>query len=113
MLNYFVMFLVGTLAAARVTRLIVEDDFPPAVAVRNFIDSRFPAKWATLFHCPFCMGFWVSLMNLTWAWFWPSSAWWFVNLAFAGAYVIAWIVYNDQGFALVHEYKNHEHEDEG
>lgn len=108
--TYFVAFVVGVLGAARLTRLVTEDDFPPMMAMRDAVDNRLPAKWAKLVHCPFCFGFWAALLNLTAAWFSElHPVWWFINLAFGSSYIVAWLVFNDMGIVLVHENKDHNH----
>lgn len=55
---------VGVVGAARVTRLITYDDFPPIVALRIWYESHVPEAWGKLVHCPWCMGPWVTLVAL-------------------------------------------------
>jgi hypothetical protein len=53
--------ILGLLAVARVTRLIVEDRV--LVGLRQWVVRRWgeDGKMAYLFHCPWCMSIWVSL----------------------------------------------------
>ena len=50
------------LAAFRVTRLLVADEFPPVAAPREWITRRFgpDSSVAYLVHCPWCTGAYVS-----------------------------------------------------
>lgn len=93
------------LGAVSITRLIVSDTFPPVAKLRQRFLSRFPfagyvsnkpfpAKYqqmmtsnrsyvaqqdswlGALIHCPYCIGFWVSLaVVVAWA-AWPTVALW-------------------------------------
>lgn len=50
------------LATARVTRSLVFDDFPPTMRIRAWWDLKTgDSAWNELFHCPYCMGFWIAL----------------------------------------------------
>lgn len=89
-------FIVGTLAVARVTRLVVDDDFPPVVWLRERYAGWAGERWGTLVECPFCLGFWIALADTAWAFgaelHWT---WWAVNITFASAYVAAMITVRD------------------
>lgn len=58
------LFILLTLTAYRVTRLIALDDLPPLVAVRDrfteVVSRRHGADWASGIGCAWCSGFWVS-----------------------------------------------------
>jgi hypothetical protein len=56
------LFLVLALAAFRITRLLVADEFPPVAAVRERVTRRFggDSSPAYLVHCPWCTGVYVS-----------------------------------------------------
>lgn len=81
-------------SAARITRLITFDAFPPAAWVRTIWDRLTnDGDWALLFHCPYCMSFWVTIA-LTW-WGYAVSwdtAWWLTNSVFGGSYLAAILV---------------------
>lgn len=55
-------FILLTLAAYRLTRVIVEDQWPPTDWLRNKVDERFgkTSSWSTLVHCPWCAGVYVT-----------------------------------------------------
>lgn len=67
--------LVDALAAYRLTRLVVEDSFPPLRTRIDRIVARHSSEepdgeggvvihqdaWAELLTCPYCVSFWVSL----------------------------------------------------
>lgn len=95
--DYLLAALVGTLSAARITRLITWDKFPPAMWVRDMWDRITNENdWALLFHCPWCMGFWVSVAVLAAGeWSDYNRWWWLVNVAFGLSYVAAFIVTHD------------------
>lgn len=89
--EWVVAFLVGTLTVARVTRLVVDDDWPPvAWARRKWDEKTNTSSWNPLPHCPFCVSPYVAAADLTWAWLTDlQGAWWFVNVLLAGAYLAA------------------------
>jgi Protein of unknown function (DUF1360) len=110
-------FIVGVLAVARLTRLLVDDDWPPIVWVRDkYLDAlvrlfhadgtndeaaRKAHDWYQLVECPFCASTWFALANLGLAW-WSYNGdgqldwwWWLPNLWFAGMYLAAMINVRD------------------
>lgn len=72
------LLLLDVLAAYRLTRLVVADTFPPVAALRDRIVTKHttikpapapqtghveePDAWAELVQCPWCCGFWCSLI---------------------------------------------------
>lgn len=96
---YYALALVTlVLSAARITRLLVADEFPPSIWLRMRWDTvTKDGKWALLLHCPWCMGpyisgliaLWAYLSNLHWTW-------WVFNAFFALGYVTSWIVFHDE-----------------
>jgi len=96
-LEWTAAFVVGALAVGRVTRLLVEDNFPPIAWWREAYQKRVTrGAWGDLATCPFCMAPWVGLADLAWGWFTElQPAWWFVNLWFAVAYLAAMVVVRD------------------
>lgn len=91
---------VGTVAAARLTRLVVNDDFPPVVKFRVWWDGRVRGLWNKLVHCPFCFSFWATCFVMFTAWlcdyFGVQLIWWIVMGALAASYVSAWLVFHDE-----------------
>jgi hypothetical protein len=82
--------LVGIIATGRMTRLIVDDDWPPIVWLREKYVMAVPAAWAELAMCGFCVAPWVALPNLLIGWASDLAFWWWLpNLWFAGAYAAA------------------------
>lgn len=66
---------VVTLASARVTRLLRFDEITrplrTAVARRSGADGW----WSYLFHCHWCLGFWVSAATVAPFLIWPTNRW--------------------------------------
>lgn len=107
-LTLLAAFILGTIAVARATRLVVHDPWPPILWARlRWLTwtGQTPAreKWADLFTCPFCFAPYAAAVNLTWVllagleWgpFW-SSAWWVVNVWAAAAYLAPMLVLRDE-----------------
>src|ERR1044072_6033248 len=88
---------VTVMSAARITRLITYDDFPPAMWVRDAWDRLTDnGPWALLFHCPYCMGFWVTIGVTLWGWLsgW-HTAWWVTNSICGASYCAAIVMVHD------------------
>lgn len=90
-------------SAARLTRLVVHDDFPPVRAFREWVLDKFePSPWTLLVVCPFCVSFWITLAVFglapsphdTWYAEW-SYLWWWINGALAMSYVVGEVVFRD------------------
>lgn len=90
--------IIGTLSAARLTRLITQDSFPPAVWLRiKWDDLTGESGWNTLFHCHWCMAPWMTLPIGVWGWLSDLHiSWWVFNGWLAAAYVVAMIVERDE-----------------
>ena len=59
-------FAVGVLSAARLTRLVMHDSFPPAVWFRiKWDDVTEDNGWNPLFHCHWCLSPWMTLIILS------------------------------------------------
>jgi hypothetical protein len=95
--------IVGVVGAARLTRVLTIDDYPPTVAIRIWWDTiTKDGPWAKLVHCPWCAGPWFTLAALVsflvsflhpalgWAW-WIFWGW------LALSYFTSQYVYFDQG----------------
>jgi carbon starvation protein CstA len=97
--------LVTVVAAARLTRLLVQDTFPPVRWLRDRWDVLTEGStWNMLMHCHWCMGAWTTLLvggsGLLSGF---HTVWWVVAGWFAAMYVVSWLVHNDEGFVIVKE----------
>lgn len=91
----FVLF-----ASVRITRAITLDKITDPL--REWVIRRNGADgwWTYLFHCPWCVGFWVSLpaaAALWWLggmWMWVALPWYFGATAvwFTLAYLTGWVI---------------------
>lgn len=95
---WIVAFVVGTLSAGRITRLIVHDDFPPVVWLRiKWDDKTDGSGWNKLLHCHWCFSMWAAAPIGIWAWLSNlHTSWWVFNAIMAAAYVAPMIVERDQ-----------------
>lgn len=93
--------LVGTLFVARLTRLVVDDDFPPMNWLRSWYVRHSNADWGGLVACPFCISFWIAVVTTLVSWLSLNGDgrldwwWWAGTTPFAAAYVAAMIVVRD------------------
>jgi hypothetical protein len=85
--------IVGTLGVARMTRLVVDDDYPPMAWFRRKWDAAFNRSgWVELVHCPFCTSPYLAAATIAWAvlsdlhW-----TWWLFHGWLAVAYVAAMV----------------------
>lgn len=87
---------VGVASAARLTRLVVDDTWPPVVWLRGWYLSWARPDWHDLVQCAFCSAPWATLGVLGWAvvsdlhW-----TWWLFNGWLAAAYAAAMVVVRD------------------
>jgi hypothetical protein len=89
-------FIVGVLAVTRMTRLLVDDDFPPTLWLRKEYLRRTNEAWGLLVECPWCMSVWVTLIDLGWAWISDLHwTWWLANTWFAVAWLAAFLNLRD------------------
>jgi len=90
------------LGAGRITRAIYHDDFPPSIWFRVKWDLLTEnSSWNLLFHCPWCLSFWVTGGLIGWfalgflaPWIWWT--WWIVVGWFALAYLVPMIIVRDE-----------------
>jgi hypothetical protein len=83
-----VAFIVGVLGTARITRLLVDDDWPPVEWLRQ--------RWEGLAECPFCAAPWVALAETATAWAWDLPWWWWAgNVWMGGSYLASMLVARD------------------
>ncbi len=94
---------IGVLAVARVVRLVVDDDYPPMVRVREWYVGRAPLDWQPLMECPWCCAPYIALPAVLWfasLFAWPGATWnlylwWILNGWAAVAWAAAWINLRD------------------
>ena len=89
---------VGVVATARFTRLVVSDSFPPIVRIRMGWDRLTrDGSWSELAHCPWCFAPYATAANLAAAILSDlHPAWWIVNGWLAASYAASWIVFHDE-----------------
>jgi len=93
---------VAVIGAARLTRLITHDAFPPVVWFRMWWEDHTPESWHLLVHCPWCMGPWMFLVAigtffLTFLAPWLAYTWWIFYVWMAGSYLVSQYVHFDEG----------------
>ena len=93
---------VGVLGVGRLTRVIVYDDLPPATWARMQWDRiTKDGPWSKLFHCWWCMSFWVSLVCIGWFLLIDVGpffqwSWWIFWGALALSYLATMIIVRDE-----------------
>lgn len=99
---YLAAIPIAALGIGRLTRLIVHETFPPMAKIRAFWDNATDkSDWNLLFHCHWCMSFWVTVGCALWffigMWvFWIAVAWFIFFGLFALAYLAGMIVERDE-----------------
>lgn len=94
--------LVGVVGVARLTRVIVHDDFPPAVWWRiKWATWTHDGPWAKLFLCWWCLSFWVALVCIGWFLLIDVAAffmwsWWIFWGALALSYAATMLIVRDE-----------------
>ena len=88
---------VGVVAAARLTRLVTKDHWPPmSWARRKYVELTADSEWSVLAECPFCVAPYVVAADLAWALRSDlGKQWWVVNGWLAASYAASWIVVRD------------------
>lgn len=93
---------VAVLGVGRFTRLMVYEDFPPAVAVRVAWDKITEgSSWNKILHCPWCFSVWAAALCIGWfvaglfVW-WLALVWWIIWGLLALAYAAAMVVERDE-----------------
>lgn len=89
-------FVVGALAVARITRLIVDDEFPPVLHVTDWYRLHVSQPWEKLVECPWCVSPYIALIDIIWAW--TSGlhwSWWLGNVWAAVAWIAGWLTVRD------------------
>ena len=89
--------LVVVLSSARLTRLVTYDKFPPVKWLREkYIEATDGSDWQLLAFCPYCAGFWVTLVVVLAGWLsgW-HEVWWLVNGSLGASYLAAMVMVYD------------------
>lgn len=108
---------VTVLSAARLTRLLTIDEFPPIAYFRDIYEKHTEGnRWQALSYCAYCMSPWMTALVVLFGWLCgvygtdpfhsigsgghdPSSgdatAWWIINGIFAASYPAAILVRKD------------------
>lgn len=88
---------VGTLGVARLTRLVVDDDWPVILWFRRMWDRMWKqSPWVALIECPFCVSPYIAAASIAWAvlsdlhW-----SWWLFHGWLAVAYLAAMLNVRD------------------
>lgn len=97
--------LVTLIGSARLTRVIVHDDFPPSMWFRvKFVQlvGGETSPWAKLALCHWCLSFWVTLAAIGSFFLCALSvisafAWWIFWGGLAISYLAAILVHHDEG----------------
>lgn len=92
---------VAVLGVARLTRVAVYDDFPPAVWIRDrWVGLTDGTGWQQLALCWWCLAFWVALLCIAW-WIaaifvvWIAWSWWIFWGALALGYLAPMVIVRD------------------
>jgi len=95
---HYIAVLVGLMACARLTRLLVNDDFPPSVWLRLKWEAwTHNGPWSKLATCLWCAAPYIVAADIAWALL--SSlhwSWWLFNGWMAASYVVSWLVFHDE-----------------
>lgn len=115
MITLLIAAAVITVAAARLTRLVTQDSYPPVAWVRaKWDDLTEDSDWNILLHCHWCLAPWIVLPMMVLGYFalhghrpefHPWHLVWLFALWMALSYVASWIVNNDEGFVVIREGK--------
>jgi len=63
--HLLIAVVVGVVGAARLTRVLTYDDYPPSIAVRVWWQKvTKDGPWAKLVSCPWCAGPWITLIMI-------------------------------------------------
>lgn len=88
---------VGVVSAARLTRLITQDTYPPVVWLRmKWADITNDGPWEKLISCPWCAAPYITAIILAWGLLTDFQvAWWVFNGWLAAAYLASMVVVRD------------------
>lgn len=94
-----IVLIVGS---ARLTRVLVHDDFPPSVWVRMQWDRiTNDGPWSKLVHCWWCASAWITWIALGWGvagYFvpWIAWTWWVFWGGLAASYLATMVIVRDE-----------------
>lgn len=94
--------IIGTLAIARMARLVVFDEYPPMEWLRlRWFVLMGDSKWKKLADCAFCAAPYLAVGDMAWAYFTLHDgsihwSWWVFNIWLAVSYVAAMVVARDE-----------------
>lgn len=91
--------LIGVISTARTARLLIHDQFPPVLWLREKILVKIGPDnpWAMLVSCQFCLMPYLMAGMFGWAWLSGiNTAWWIINGIWAGSYLGAILVSYDE-----------------
>ncbi len=95
--------LIAVIGAARLTRLVVHDEWPPTTWIRQrwlYLTSDEhgdPGPWSKLATCHWCFGPWAFALALGTAWLTHLHwGWWLFWGWLAGSYLVSIFVENDE-----------------
>src|SRR4051794_31719831 len=82
---------VAVVSAARITRLITWDEYPPSAWLRMKWDALTnDGPWSVLAHCGYCFGLWAAGFVVLWGWLSDLHwSWWLFNGWMAVGYLAA------------------------
>lgn len=89
--------IVTIMSAARITRLVTADHYPPSMWVRmKWHQITKDGDWALLVDCPYCFAVWASGFVLLWGYLSDFHwSWWLFNGWLGAAYAAAYVVIFD------------------
>lgn len=88
--------IVAAMSAARITRLITWDDFPPSVWLRIKFADLVGDKWGKVVNCMWCFGPYAAAFVLGWGYLTGFDKWWWLfNGWLALAYAASMVVVRD------------------
>lgn len=86
----FLYFAILSLAVFRVTRLLIEDAILEPLRERTTFKLDPQSKLRELLECPWCLGFWLSIVAVVLFHFWPVVVIW-LALPFAISTVVGFL----------------------
>jgi hypothetical protein len=94
----FVTGLFAVAASARLTRLIVQDEYPPMVWIRIQWDRLTrDGGWSKLAHCGWCASPYAAALVLGTGYLCDWPTWWYLITGWlAASYAAGWIVFHDE-----------------
>lgn len=89
--TWIAAFIVAVVSAARITRLIVWDKYPPSIWLRVKWDALTnDGPWSVLIHCGYCFGAWAAALVVGWGYASDLHwTWWLFNGWLAVGYLAA------------------------